>query len=43
MEERGMLDRKERSFETWKQLAIKEAAMVVVAVNFTDLKNFEFV
>ncbi|KAL5576944.1 hypothetical protein UlMin_018643 [Ulmus minor] len=43
MEERGMLDRKERSFETWKQVAINEAAMAVVAVNFTDLKNIEFV
>jgi len=43
MEERGMLDRKERSTETWKQVAINEAAMAVVAVNFPDLKNIEFV
>ncbi|KAM4100131.1 hypothetical protein ACB094_05G045500 [Castanea mollissima] len=43
MEERGMLDRKERSPETWKQVAINEAAMAVVAVNFPDLKNIEFV
>ncbi|XP_020226435.1 probable inactive ATP-dependent zinc metalloprotease FTSHI 2, chloroplastic [Cajanus cajan] len=43
MEERGMLDRKERSRETWKQVAINEAAMAVVAVNFPDLKNIEFV
>ncbi|KAK7271934.1 hypothetical protein RJT34_28214 [Clitoria ternatea] len=43
MEERGMLDRKERSSETWKQVAINEAAMAVVAVNFLDLKNIEFV
>ncbi|KAI4355598.1 hypothetical protein L6164_004355 [Bauhinia variegata] len=43
MEERGMLDRKERSMETWKQVAINEAAMAVVAVNFPDLKNIEFV
>ncbi|KAM6585177.1 hypothetical protein CsatB_012179 [Cannabis sativa] len=42
MEERGMLDRKERSFETWKQVAINEAAMAVVAANFQDLKNVEF-
>ncbi|KAG2371117.1 inactive ATP-dependent zinc metalloprotease FTSHI 2 [Vigna angularis] len=42
MEERGMLDRKERSTETWKQVAINEAAMAVVAVNFPDLKNIEF-
>ncbi|XP_014501624.1 probable inactive ATP-dependent zinc metalloprotease FTSHI 2, chloroplastic [Vigna radiata var. radiata] len=43
MEERGMLDRKERSTETWKQVAINEAAMAIVAVNFPDLKNIEFV
>ncbi|GKV36652.1 hypothetical protein SLEP1_g44758 [Rubroshorea leprosula] len=43
MEERGMLDKKERSPATWKQLAINEAAMAVVAVNFPDLKNIEFV
>ncbi|QCE08988.1 cell division protease FtsH [Vigna unguiculata] len=43
MEERGMLDRKERSTETWKQVAINEAAMAVMAVNFPDLKNIEFV
>lgn len=27
----------------WKQVAINEAAMAVVAVNFPDLKNIEFV
>lgn len=43
MEERGMLDRKERSTEAWRQIAINEAAMAVVAVNFPDLKNIEFV
>ncbi|KAM7254384.1 hypothetical protein ACFE04_003764 [Oxalis oulophora] len=43
IEERGMLDRKERSHETWRQVAINEAAMAVVAVNFPDLKNIEFV
>ncbi|PON54324.1 AAA-type ATPase [Parasponia andersonii] len=43
MEERGLLDRKERSFETWKQVALNEAAMAVVAANFPDLKNIEFV
>lgn len=43
IEERGMLDRKERSLETWKQVAINEAAMAVVAVNFPALKNIEFV
>ena len=43
MEERGMLDRIDRSDKTWKQVAINEAAMAVVAVNFPDLKNIEFV
>ena len=43
MEERGMLDRKDRSPEMWKQIAINEAAMAVVAVNFPDLRNIEFV
>lgn len=43
IEERGMLDKKERSPETWKQVAINEAAMAVVAVNFPDLRNIEFV
>ncbi|KAL3528713.1 hypothetical protein ACH5RR_008035 [Cinchona calisaya] len=43
MEERGMLDRKDRSPEMWKQVAINEAAMAVVAVNFPDLRNIEFV
>lgn len=42
IEERGMLDRKERSPEMWKQVAINEAAMAVVAVNFPDLRNIEF-
>ncbi|OMO66594.1 Peptidase M41 [Corchorus olitorius] len=43
IEERGILDRKERSPEAWKQIAINEAAMAVIAVNFPDLKNIEFV
>ncbi|CAL5439704.1 unnamed protein product [Camellia sinensis] len=43
IEERGFLDRKERSPEMWKRVAINEAAMAVVAVNFPDLKNIEFV
>ncbi|KAG7014058.1 putative inactive ATP-dependent zinc metalloprotease FTSHI 2, chloroplastic, partial [Cucurbita argyrosperma subsp. argyrosperma] len=43
IEERGMLDKKERSLETWKQVALNEAAMAVVAMNFPDLKNIEFV
>ncbi|XP_010254006.1 PREDICTED: probable inactive ATP-dependent zinc metalloprotease FTSHI 2, chloroplastic [Nelumbo nucifera] len=42
IEERGLLDRKDRSPEMWKQLALNEAAMAVVAVNFPDLKNIEF-
>lgn len=43
IEERGMLDKKERSLEIWKQVAINEAAMAVVAMNFQDLKNIEFI
>ncbi|WOL11099.1 hypothetical protein Cni_G19860 [Canna indica] len=43
IEERGILDKKNRSQEMWKQLALNEAAMAVVAVNFPDLKNIEFV
>ncbi|KAF6164505.1 hypothetical protein GIB67_025331 [Kingdonia uniflora] len=43
IEERGTLDRKDRSMEMWKQVALNEAAMAVVAVNFPDLKNIEFV
>lgn len=38
-----MLDRKDRSPDIWKQVAINEAAMAVVAVNFPDLRNIEFV
>lgn len=43
IEERGMLDKKDRSLEMWKRLALNEAAMAVVAVNFPDMKNIEFV
>ncbi|KAK1358984.1 hypothetical protein POM88_043458 [Heracleum sosnowskyi] len=42
VEDRGMLDRKDRSPEIWKQVAINEAAMAVVTVNFPDLRNIEF-
>ncbi|GAB4842285.1 Probable inactive ATP-dependent zinc metalloprotease FTSHI 2, chloroplastic [Ancistrocladus abbreviatus] len=43
MEERGMLDRKERSREMWQRIALNEAAQAVAAVNFPDLRNIEFV
>ncbi|XP_024971449.1 probable inactive ATP-dependent zinc metalloprotease FTSHI 2, chloroplastic [Cynara cardunculus var. scolymus] len=43
IEERGMLDKKDRSPEIWRQVAINEAAMAVVAMNFHDLKNIEFI
>ncbi|KAK1312499.1 ATP-dependent zinc metalloprotease FtsH [Acorus calamus] len=43
IEERGMLDKKDRSLEMWKQVALNEAAMAVVAVNFPDMKNIEFI
>ncbi|CAN1836691.1 Probable inactive ATP-dependent zinc metalloprotease FTSHI 2, chloroplastic [Linum perenne] len=42
IEERGLLDRKERSSEAWRQVAINEASMAVVALNFPDLRNVEF-
>ncbi|KAL2936218.1 putative inactive ATP-dependent zinc metalloprotease FTSHI 2 chloroplastic [Bienertia sinuspersici] len=42
LEERGMLDRKERSPELWKRIALNEAAQAVAAVNFPDLRNIEF-
>ncbi|KAK1388922.1 hypothetical protein POM88_017100 [Heracleum sosnowskyi] len=42
VEDRGMLDRKDCSPEIWKQVAINEATMAVVAVNFPDLRNIEF-
>ncbi|KAF9615499.1 hypothetical protein IFM89_023881, partial [Coptis chinensis] len=43
IEERGALDRKDRSIEMWKQLALNEASMAVMAVNFPDTKNIEFI
>ncbi|KAJ0971435.1 hypothetical protein J5N97_019394 [Dioscorea zingiberensis] len=43
IEERGMLDKKDRSLDMWKRLALNEAAMAIVARNFPDLKNIEFV
>ncbi|CAN0878185.1 Probable inactive ATP-dependent zinc metalloprotease FTSHI 2, chloroplastic [Linum grandiflorum] len=43
IEERGLLDRKERSAEAWRQVAINEASMAVVALNFADLRTIEFV
>ncbi|CAN6441170.1 unnamed protein product [Victoria cruziana] len=43
IEERGLLDKKDRTPEMWRRLALNEAAMAVVAVNFPDMKNIEFV
>ncbi|XP_021749587.1 probable inactive ATP-dependent zinc metalloprotease FTSHI 2, chloroplastic [Chenopodium quinoa] len=43
LEERGMIDRKERSPEMWKRVALNEAAQAIAAVNFPDLRNIEFV
>jgi hypothetical protein len=43
MEERGMLDRKERSKEKWEQVAINEAAMAVAAMNLPNFDNIEYV
>ncbi|GAB2293487.1 Probable inactive ATP-dependent zinc metalloprotease FTSHI 2, chloroplastic [Dionaea muscipula] len=43
MEELGLLQRKERSPEMWKRIALNEAALAVVAVNFPDTRNIEFI
>ncbi|KAL8153149.1 hypothetical protein V2J09_010909 [Rumex salicifolius] len=43
MEERGILDKKERSPEMWRRIALNEAAQAVAAVNFPDFKNIEFI
>ena len=43
MEERGMLDKKERSKEKWEQVAINEAAMAVAAMNMPNFDNIEYV
>ncbi|GFY97073.1 AAA-type ATPase family protein [Actinidia rufa] len=43
IEESGLLDLKYRSLEMWKRVAFNEAAMAVVAVNFPDFRNIEFV
>ncbi|CAL1381416.1 unnamed protein product [Linum trigynum] len=42
IEERGMLDRKDRSTKTWKKVAINEAAMAVVSLTFLDFRDIEF-
>ncbi|KAJ4809477.1 ATP-dependent zinc metalloprotease FtsH [Rhynchospora pubera] len=42
-EERGILGKKQRSPEIWKQLALNEAAVAVAAANFPDLCSVEFV
>ncbi|PIN12237.1 hypothetical protein CDL12_15139 [Handroanthus impetiginosus] len=42
IEERGLQDRKERSTEGWKQMAMNQAALAVVALNFPDFKDFEY-
>lgn len=43
IEERGMLEKKDRSPEMWKRIAINEGSTAVVAVNFRDLRNIEFI
>jgi hypothetical protein len=43
MEERGMLDRKERSKEKWEQIALNEAAMAVAALNLPNMDDVEYV
>ncbi|XP_058780565.1 probable inactive ATP-dependent zinc metalloprotease FTSHI 2, chloroplastic [Vicia villosa] len=43
MEERGMLDRKERSKEKWEQVAINESAMAVAAMNLPYFDDIEYI
>lgn len=43
MEERGMLDRKERSKEKWEQVAINESAMAVAAMNMPNFDDIQYV
>ncbi|XP_045801462.1 probable inactive ATP-dependent zinc metalloprotease FTSHI 2, chloroplastic [Trifolium pratense] len=43
MEERGMLDRKERSKETWEQVALNEVAMAVAAMNLPNIDDIEYI
>ncbi|WJX69878.1 putative inactive ATP-dependent zinc metalloprotease FTSHI 2, chloroplastic [Trifolium repens] len=43
MEERGMLDRKERSKEKWEQIALNEAAMAVAALNLPNMDDVEYI
>ncbi|CAI8611920.1 unnamed protein product [Vicia faba] len=43
MEERGMLDRKERSKEKWEQVAINESAMAVAAMNLPNFDDIEYI
>ncbi|CAK8535840.1 unnamed protein product [Lathyrus sativus] len=43
MEERGMLDRKERSKEKWEQIAINESAMAVAAMNLPNFDDIEYI
>ena len=43
IEEKGLLDLKYRSPEMWKRVAFNEAVMAVVAVNFPDFRNIEFI
>ncbi|KAJ1704758.1 hypothetical protein LUZ63_004537 [Rhynchospora breviuscula] len=42
-EERGILGKKQRSPEIWRQLALSEAATAVAAANFPDLCSVEFI
>eukprot|EP01018_Ginkgo_biloba_P002916 Gb_28961 [translate_table: standard] len=43
LEESGLHDKRERSMELWRKLALNEASMAVVAVNFPDLKDIQLV
>lgn len=43
LEERGLHDTRERSMDMWRKLALNEAALAVVSVNFPDMKNIQMI
>lgn len=43
LEERGLPDTRERSMDMWRKLALNEAALAVVSVNFPDMKEIQMI
>lgn len=42
-DEGGLFERRERSLDMWKRIALREAALAVAAVNFPDTRKIEFI